>query len=232
MSAQHDLDRQLNAFLVDGPTSLPDASFDAVRDRTEQTRQRVVLGPWRVPTVSKLVPIGLGAAAVIAVLFLGSQFIGSPSSSVGGPASQPTASATPSTTPIGGKVEYRSDGNPATTEVEAVADGSSVSGTAVSTSPSGTHTVQLECAVRDGDTWAFGGTVEQTTVPGERAGYWSAVMVRDGSRQHVAIWLSDDKVEGIDCAGWLGAVDMADVGLENFVAVDSGALVPPPDLAP
>jgi hypothetical protein len=66
MSAQHDLDRQLNAFLVDGPTSLPDASFDAVRDRTEQTRQRVVLGPWRVPTVSKLVPIGLGAAAVIA----------------------------------------------------------------------------------------------------------------------------------------------------------------------
>lgn len=96
MSAQHDLDRQLNAFLVDGPTSLPDASFDAVRDRTEQTRQRVVFGPWRVPTVSKLVPIGLGAAAVIAVLFLGSRFIGSPSSNVGGPASQPPASVAPS----------------------------------------------------------------------------------------------------------------------------------------
>jgi hypothetical protein len=96
MSAPHDLDRQLNAFLVDGPTSLPDASFDAVRDRTEQTRQRVVLGPWRVPTVSKLLPIGLGAAAVIAVLFIGSRFIGSPSSNVGGPASQPPASAAPS----------------------------------------------------------------------------------------------------------------------------------------
>ena len=67
MTAQHDLDRQLNAFLSDGPITLPDESFDAVRDRTEQTRQRVVLGPWRVPTVSKLVPIGLGAAAVIAV---------------------------------------------------------------------------------------------------------------------------------------------------------------------
>jgi hypothetical protein len=99
MTAHHDLDQQLSAFLRDGPTELPDASFDAVRDRTDQTRQRVVLGPWRVPTVSKLVPIGLGAAAVIAVLFIGSRFIGSPSSSVGGPASQPPASAVPSEPP-------------------------------------------------------------------------------------------------------------------------------------
>ena len=33
MTAPHDLDRQLNAFLADGPTALPDPSFDAVRDR-------------------------------------------------------------------------------------------------------------------------------------------------------------------------------------------------------
>ncbi len=99
MTEHHDLDRQLNAFLLDGPTSLPDSSFDAVRDRTEQTRQRVVLGPWRVPTMSKLLPIGLGAAAVVAVLFIGSRFIGSPSSNVGGPASQPPASAAPSEAP-------------------------------------------------------------------------------------------------------------------------------------
>ena len=99
MTAHHDLDRQLNAFLLDGPTSLPDSSFDAVRDRTEQTRQRVVLGPWRVPTLNKLIPIGLGAAAVVAVVLLGSRFIGSPSSNVGGPASQPPASAAPSEAP-------------------------------------------------------------------------------------------------------------------------------------
>ena len=99
MTAHHDLDRQLNAFLLDGPTSLPDSSFDAVRDRTEQTRQRVVLGPWRVPTLNKLIPIGLGAAALVAVLLLGSRFIGSPSSNVGGPASQPPASAAPSEAP-------------------------------------------------------------------------------------------------------------------------------------
>jgi hypothetical protein len=98
MTEHHDLDRQLNAFLLDGPTSLPDSSFDAVRDRTEQTRQRVVLGPWRVPTLNKLLPIGLGAAAVVVALLLGSQFIGSPSSSVGGPAVEPTATAEPTTT--------------------------------------------------------------------------------------------------------------------------------------
>ena len=99
MTAHHDLDRQLNAFLLDGPTSLPDASFDAVRDRTEQTRQRVVLGPWRVPTLNKLIPVGLGAAALVVALLLGSRFIGSPSSNVGGPASQPPASAAPSEAP-------------------------------------------------------------------------------------------------------------------------------------
>ena len=49
--------------------------------------------------MSKLVPIGLGAAAVIAVLFFGSQFIGSPTSNVGGPATQPPASAAPSEAP-------------------------------------------------------------------------------------------------------------------------------------
>jgi hypothetical protein len=99
MTAQHDLDQQLTAFLRDGPDQLPGTSFDTVRDRTELTRQRVVIGPWRVPTVSKLVPIGLGAAAVIAVLFLGSQFIGTPTSNVGGPASQPPPSAAPSEAP-------------------------------------------------------------------------------------------------------------------------------------
>lgn len=180
--------------------------------------------------MSKLVPIGLGAAAVIAVLFIGSRFLGSPTSNVGGPASQPPASATPSASPIGGTVEYLSDGIPATTEVTAVADGTSVSGTAVTTFGSGTHTVRLECAARDGDTWAFVGTTVQTTVPGERAGDWSAVVVRDGSPQQIGIVLSIAKAAGEDCYAEWGSADMADIDASN--PVESGALVPPPDLAP
>jgi hypothetical protein len=98
MTAHHDLDRQLTAFLEEGPDALPDASFDAVRDRTEQTRQRVVLGPWRLPEMNKILTVGLGAAAVVVVLLVGAQFFGPASGGVG---SDPTATPepTPSATP-------------------------------------------------------------------------------------------------------------------------------------
>jgi hypothetical protein len=95
MTTPRDPDRLIHAFLLEGAEQLQDQVYDAVRAEIDQKRQRVVIGPWRVPPVSKLVPIGLGAAAVITVLFLGSQFIGSPTSNVGGPASEPPASAAP-----------------------------------------------------------------------------------------------------------------------------------------
>ena len=91
MTAHNDLDRQLNDFLREGPDELPYESFDAVRDRTESTRQRVVLGPWRLPDMNKIVTIGLGAAAVVVALLVGAQFLGS---SPGGFGSAPTPSPT------------------------------------------------------------------------------------------------------------------------------------------
>ncbi len=99
MTTPRDPDRLIHAFLLEGAEQLQDQVYDVVRAEIDQKRQRVVIGPWRVPTVSKLVPIGLGAAAVIAVLFLGSQFIGSPTSNLGGPTTQPPASAAPSDVP-------------------------------------------------------------------------------------------------------------------------------------
>ncbi len=103
MTAPQDLDRELTAFLTDGPTELPDASFDAVRDRMETTRQRVVLGPWRVPDMSKFVPYALGAAAVVVALVAGLQFLRptEPSGPAAVPSVQPSAipSPTPTQTP-------------------------------------------------------------------------------------------------------------------------------------
>ena len=107
MTAHNDLDRQLNDFLRDGPTELPYESFDAVRDRTEQTGQRVVIGPWRLPEMNKIVTIGLAAAAVVVAVFVGAQLFGSPSGGTGGAPSQtpqgsvaePTASPDASTSP-------------------------------------------------------------------------------------------------------------------------------------
>jgi hypothetical protein len=229
MTARDDLDRRLDAFLLDGPAELPTESYDAARDRIDETRQRVVIGPWRAPDImNKLVPLGLGAAAVVVAIFVWTQFL-RPAAS-GGVGGAPTA--IPSSTPVGGTVGYQLDGAPATTEVNAVADGAGLSGTAVTSFVSGTHTVGLECAARDGDTWAFGGTTSKTTVSGERAGDWSAVVVKDGSPQQIAIWMSDDKSEGIDCDGWLGSIDLASIDAGNFQPVESGVLVPPPDLAP
>ncbi|HSL77939.1 MAG TPA: hypothetical protein VK867_13415 [Candidatus Limnocylindrales bacterium] len=129
---------------------------------------------------------------------------------------------------LGGTVQFQSDGAPATTKVEVVADGANVSGTAVTTFRTGTHTVQLECASKNGDTWALGGKTEETTVPGERAGDWSAVIVKDGSPQRIGIWLSDDPSKASDCAAWLASTDFASIDAENFDAVVSGTLVPPP----
>ena len=101
MTAPHDLDRQLQAFLTDGPTQLPDPSFDAVRDRMEVTRQRVVIGPWRMPDMNKFVPIGLGAAAVVMALVIGTQFLGrpAPGGAGGAPSAEPSATPTPDATP-------------------------------------------------------------------------------------------------------------------------------------
>ena len=101
MTAPHDLDRELTAFLRDGPTELPDPSFDAVRDRMETTRQRVVLGPWRVPDMSKFVPYALGAAAVVVALVVGIQFLrpAEPSGAAAVPSVQASAMPSPSPTP-------------------------------------------------------------------------------------------------------------------------------------
>jgi hypothetical protein len=194
-------------------------------DEVDATPQRRSWWPARrsnrMNTYAKLI---VAAAAVLVVAVIGYQLL----PRAGGTGGQPGPP-----TVLDGTVHYRLDGAAATTEVDAVADGASVSGTAVSTFDfRGTHTVRLECAARDGDTWALGGTVDETSYPGERAGGWSAVIVKDGSPQRIGIWLSDTKSEGIDCAGWLSSIDLADIGPENFQPVESGALVPPPDLAP
>lgn len=236
MTTDHDLDRRLDAFLLDGPTELPEASLFAVRDRIDTTRQQAVIGPWRLPTMNKLVSLGVGAAAVVAVLVIGSQVL-RPAAAVdvgGSPSVPPSAppSATTPPDPPSGTVRFMSDGAAAMTEVDAVFDGGSVSGTAVTTFATGIHTVTLECADRDGDTWAIAGTTEQTTVPGERPGDWSAVIVKDGSPQRIGIWLSDSKVAGTDCAGWLAAIDFSTIDDGNFTPVLSGVLEPPPVAAP
>ncbi len=217
---------QLRQHLLDTADERPaDGRLEEIDERVAVTAQRprlvARLGwfPGRVdPFASGAVRYALIAAALIVAIVAAALAAG-----VG----SPSASGA-----FGGIVQYQLDGAAATTEVDLVADGASVSGTAVTTLRAGTHTVQLACATRNGDTWALGGTTEQTTVPGERAGDWSAVIVKDGSPQQIGIWLSAPPSEGSDCDAFLASTDFANIGPENFSAVESGALVPPPDLAP
>jgi len=91
MTARRDPDRLIDAFIKEGAEQLHDQVYDAVRSSIEHRRQRVVIGPWRLPDMNKLVPIGLGAAAVVVVLVVGAQLVR--------PATPATVGAAPSTAP-------------------------------------------------------------------------------------------------------------------------------------
>lgn len=95
MNAPRDPERLVHAFLMEGQTELADQVYDAVRSTIEETHQRAVIGPWRMPTMNKFVPIGLGAAAVVVALVIGAQLLGPPAP--GGVGTAP--SATPTTMP-------------------------------------------------------------------------------------------------------------------------------------
>ena len=95
MTAHRDPDRLIHAFLMEGQTELADPVFDAVRTTIERRPQRVVIGPWRTPFMNKLVPIGLGAAAVVVALVIGAQLLGPPAPGGVGGAPSPTPTATP-----------------------------------------------------------------------------------------------------------------------------------------
>jgi len=149
-----------------------------------------------------------------------------PAASASASAASPAAPASASGV-FGGTVKFESDGAPATTVVDGVADGSKVSGTAVTTFARGTHTVKLGCAAKSGGSFVLGGTVEKTTVPGETAGPWSAVIVKEGTPPQIGIWLSGDLGDASDCASWVASINPAELPADAFSPVESGTLVPP-----
>jgi hypothetical protein len=101
MTAPHDADRLIRAYLDSGPTELPDRSFDAVRHTIERKRQRVVIGPWRKPDMTGLARYAIAAAAVLIVASVLSITILPGLGGLGGPAAtpSPTSPASPAPTP-------------------------------------------------------------------------------------------------------------------------------------
>src|SRR5690349_20688452 len=124
----------------------------------------------RVGGMSMRSIVGVLVSAILVVGCAGSTPSAAPAASA--PAAAASASGAGA---FGGAVQFKYHGKAATTKVDAVADGSNVSGTAVtdigdaSDLGKGTHTVQLGCAAKAGDMWAVAGKTEKSSVEIGRA---------------------------------------------------------------
>jgi hypothetical protein len=252
MNQRRDPETIISMWLEDGPIELPVETRRAIEVglRTQSRARRVrFLGGITMLPLTRLATAAaiLVAVGAVSLLLFSNRNNGSvgvvPSASAPSlmpsltPSASPSPSAVAAATPkpsgaFGGIAQFQSDGAPATTEVDAVASGGRVSGSAVTVFGRGTHTVRLACGARQGNFWAVAGTVEKTTVPGEAPGPWSAVIVKDGSPQQIGIWLSGDAPAGAGCAGFLASIDIATIDPANFARVESGTLMPPGSLAP
>jgi hypothetical protein len=94
MTTPRDADRLIRAYLDDGPTELPDRSFDAVRDHIDHTRQRAVFDPWREPVMTRFASIATAAAAVLVVVAVLAQLV-SRTGDMGAPSLTPPPSLSP-----------------------------------------------------------------------------------------------------------------------------------------
>ena len=97
MTTPRDPDRLIRLFLDEGQTELPDRSYDAVRAHIDQTRQRVVIGPWREPRMTTFSRLAIGAAAVVLAAVVGINVL--PGGQGGLGATPPSATPPPSQSP-------------------------------------------------------------------------------------------------------------------------------------
>lgn len=95
MTAPRDPDRLIRAFLLEGEEQLQDRVYDAVRADIDHRAQRVVIGPWRLPIMNKILGFGLAAAAVVVAVLVGTQLF-APSNGGVGAGEEPTATPEPS----------------------------------------------------------------------------------------------------------------------------------------
>ena len=83
MTAQRDPDQFIKSYLEEGLTELPDRAYDAARAEIDHTRQRVVIGPWRVPNMNNVTRFAIAGVAVLVVV-LGAVYFLPKLSGIGG----------------------------------------------------------------------------------------------------------------------------------------------------
>jgi hypothetical protein len=104
MTASRDPERLIRAFLDEGVTELPDRVYDVVRSDIDQTRQRVVVGPWRAPDMNTFAKFAIAGAAVVVVALVGYNLLPAGGGNVGvepavSPSPSPSISPSPTAVP-------------------------------------------------------------------------------------------------------------------------------------
>lgn len=169
MTTPRDPERQIHAFLLEGEELLNDQVYDAVRAEIERKRQRTFIGPWRTPIMNKLVIYALGAAAVIVLIFAGSQLFGSPGGlgSDATPTPQPTSPTSDAVTLASGSFTVPLGEFGEAVDIEAIRTGDDVSGTMEISNPAGSegaYSVDVQCAGTTDDGFLLiGGEVTEST---------------------------------------------------------------------
>jgi hypothetical protein len=80
MTDSRNPDQLIRAFLSEGVEELSDGVYDSVRDQLHHNRQRVVIGPWRLPIMnSNFVRAALVAAVVVVAVIIGANLLSRPS---------------------------------------------------------------------------------------------------------------------------------------------------------
>lgn len=91
MTTPRDPDRLIREYLTEGPSELPDRTYDALRGDIDRTRQRVVIGPWRESHMNNLAKLAIALAAVVVVAVAGLNLLPSTPGTGGvGPSSSPS----------------------------------------------------------------------------------------------------------------------------------------------
>lgn len=85
-TTRRDPDRLIRSFLEAGPTELADRVFNAILDDVHRHRQRAVIGPWRIHSMSRSTLITATVVAAVAIVLV-AVGIAHPFSNVG---AQPT----------------------------------------------------------------------------------------------------------------------------------------------
>ena len=224
MSTERDSTRIVQSWLEAGSTAIPDRVLDAVLAELPSRRQRRSRwSPWRTLQMKPIVPIAVGAAAILIAIVLGTRFLPS-DSGVGAPTDSPVPS--PTSQPVGGQFIFAGD---IEVDMDASSDGSSLSGTVVGIFAGETFRITLQCLRQyNAETWMFAGELTESADPNMPDGSWGAVIVRDGAPQQAGVYTQPQGTAD-NCEEFASEIpDNAVEGFERIGPMDEGSITLPP----